>query len=90
MNIAELRPDRRVQMASAAAALAATGVLMVSLLGLFHQAAPRHWVNASPELLALVERCDELPPRAGRERCMQQVVALIVEREKRAVALAQR
>jgi hypothetical protein len=90
MDIVELRTDRRVRVASAAAALAATGVLMVSLAGLFHQAAPPHWVNASPELMALVERCDELPPRAGRERCMQQVVALIVEREKRAVALAQR
>jgi hypothetical protein len=90
MNIVELRPDRRLHVASAVAALAVTVVLMASLLGLFHQAAPPNWVSASPELMVLVERCDELPPRAGRERCMQQVVALIVEREKRAVELAQR
>jgi hypothetical protein len=90
MNDAALRPDRRVRLASATAAAVVSGALIASLLGLFHQAAPPHWVTASPELMALVERCDDLPPRAGRERCMQQVVALIVEREKRAVELAQR
>ncbi len=84
------RPDRRVRLAGAAAAVVTSGALIAMLLGLFQQAGPAQWLQPGPELAAVIERCEELPPRAGRERCLQQVVALIVEREKRALAMAQR
>lgn len=69
------RPAMAVRLSCAAAAVATSGMTMAVLLGLFHHRAPDGWLQPTPALLALLERCDELPDRAGRLRCARKVVA---------------
>jgi len=77
-------------LAAGTAALATTAALMLTLLAAFDAAGPARWLAPTPELLAMVAECDRLPARGAREGCSRQVVALMLEHERRALALAQR
>ena len=81
---------------SARRALPALAALFVSVASLavllagFDHASPRRWLTPSPEVIALVAKCDTLPKRAQREQCTRQVVAVLVERQHTEAMLAQR
>lgn len=64
--------------------------ILAGVLALFDRAGPTQWLHASPEVLELVSRCDELPGRAARDRCARDVVADLVERARDESRLASR
>ena len=72
----------------AAGSLAVTGVLMAALLGLFHQASPTRWLQATPELMELAAACRRLPGRADRLQCTRAVVAAHHDSLRRGVVVA--
>lgn len=70
-----IRPGTAVRLSCAAAAVATSGLTLAMVLGLFHQGASEPWLQPTPALLALLERCEALPDRAERLRCERKVVA---------------
>lgn len=78
-----------VRAAAAACAFAATGLVVTTMLGLFHQASPKHWLAPTPELMELAAACQALPGREPRLDCTRAVIAAYGERLARARVLAQ-
>lgn len=71
-----------------AASVTSVGVI-AGVLTMFERAGPPHWLRSTPQVAELVERCNELPERAARDRCAQQVVAVLVRRLRAEARLAQ-
>jgi hypothetical protein len=83
-----LAPAPAARIACAGAALAVTGILTASLLGLFHQASPSRWLAPTPELMELAATCQALPGRGDRLHCTRTIVAAYRERLGRELLLA--
>lgn len=90
MNERSLRLPVQAVLAGAVAAVAVSGALLITVLGVFDGAGPARWVLPTPELLAQVAQCDALPARAAREQCVQQLAAMAVSAEQRQIELAER
>lgn len=71
-----------------AASVVSVGVI-AGVLTLFDSAGPTRWLRATPHANELLARCHELPERAARERCAQDVVAVLVQRLQAEARLAQ-
>lgn len=69
-------------------AILSTAGLATALLGAFVQTAAPVWLEPSPELTEQVSRCDTLPPRRGREACLQQLAAAWLDQLQRGVQVA--
>lgn len=70
-----------------AASVVSVGVI-AGVLTMFDHAGPTQWLRASPHAVELLAHCDELPERAARERCAQDVVAHLVQRARGDARLA--
>ena len=74
-------------------ALAASFVSVASfavLLAGFDDASPRRWLLPTPAVHEMVAQCDSFKHRAERDACSRQVIAVLLERQRREVLLASR
>jgi hypothetical protein len=76
-------------LAVAAAASAVSVGVIAGVLTMFDRAGPTQWLRATPYAHELLARCHELPERAARDRCAQEVVAVLVQRMRAEARLAQ-
>lgn len=89
MSQACIRPLTAARRAGCAIGAAATTAgLATALLGAFVQTAAPLWLEPSPEVLERVAHCETLPPRQGREACLQRLAAVRLDQVQRGVQLA--
>jgi hypothetical protein len=87
--VQSLSPGRRA--GCAVGAMLTTAGLAVALLGAFVQTAAPLWLDSSsPEVTEQLSRCEPLPPRQGREDCLQKLAAALLEDLQRGVQVAER
>lgn len=60
------------------------------LLAAFDDASPRRWLLPTPAVQEMVAQCGSFAQRAERDACSRQVVAALLEHQRREVLLAQR
>lgn len=87
---AVFRLSRLHHLAVAGAASVMSVGVIAGVLTLFDRAAPTQWLRSTPYVSELVARCNELPERAARDRCAQEVVAALVQRLQVEARLARR
>lgn len=66
-----------------------TAGLATALLGAFVQTAAPLWLEPSPDVLEQVSRCETMPPRQGREACLQRLAAVQLNLLLRGVQVAE-